>query len=102
MKTIFIITRSFPLEERYCLVDQLKRASISICLNLAKRSSGAFSKDQSHFTNLSQNSLMEVLYELYISINLSYIYNGVFSEVKKKVSEISIQLNSLCNSQLNK
>lgn len=33
---IFVITKSFPIEERYSLVDQIRRSSRSVCSNLAE------------------------------------------------------------------
>ena len=33
---IFEITKAFPVEERYSLVDQIRRSSRSICSNLAE------------------------------------------------------------------
>jgi len=33
---IFEITSSFPVEERYSLVDQIRRSSRSVCANLAE------------------------------------------------------------------
>ncbi len=33
---IFALTKSFPVEERYALVDQIRRSSRSVCANLAE------------------------------------------------------------------
>ncbi|MDF1535680.1 MAG: four helix bundle protein [bacterium] len=33
---IFKITKSFPVEERYSLVDQIRRSSRSVCANIAE------------------------------------------------------------------
>ena len=33
---IFEITKKFPVEERYSLVDQIRRASRSVCSNIAE------------------------------------------------------------------
>lgn len=33
---IFEITKRFPLEERYSMVDQMRRASRSVCANLGE------------------------------------------------------------------
>ena len=33
---IFLLTRKFPVEERYSLSDQVKRSSRSVCLNLGE------------------------------------------------------------------
>ena len=98
---IYKITNTFPKEERFCLVDQIRRAIISVASNLAEGSSRISSKDQAHFTNLAYSSLMEVLNQLYIANDLKYISGEIFSELKKKISEISNQLNALRKSQLN-
>ncbi len=34
--TIFEITKTFPIEERYSLVDQMRRSSRSVCANIAE------------------------------------------------------------------
>ena len=34
--TIFQLTKEFPSEERYSLVDQIRRASRSVCSNLSE------------------------------------------------------------------
>jgi four helix bundle protein len=33
---IFQMTKKFPVEEKYSLIDQIRRASISVCANLAE------------------------------------------------------------------
>ncbi len=38
---VYSITKSFPKTEMFSLTDQFKRASISICLNIAEGSGGA-------------------------------------------------------------
>jgi len=34
--TIFQVTKKFPAEEKYSLVDQIRRASRSVCANIAE------------------------------------------------------------------
>lgn len=34
--TIFMTTKEFPAEEKYALVDQIRRSSRSVCSNLAE------------------------------------------------------------------
>jgi len=100
VSVIYKVTNTFPKEERYCLVDQIRRASISVASNLAEGSSRISTKDQAHFTNLAYSSLMEVLNQLYLSLDLGYLTEDGFSKVKEKISEIANQLNSLRNAQL--
>jgi four helix bundle protein len=37
-RKIFIVSRSFPKEEKYSLTDQVRRSSRSVCANLAEAS----------------------------------------------------------------
>lgn len=97
---LYKITNNFPQEERFGLVNQIRRAIISAASNLAEGSSRISLKDQAHFTNLAYSSLMEVLNQLYISKDLNYITEEIFIELKKKIFEISNQLNALRKSQL--
>lgn len=36
---IFAVTKSFPAEERYSLIDQIRRSTRSVCTNLAEANS---------------------------------------------------------------
>ena len=49
-KKVYEITKTFPKEEIYGLTNQVRRASVSICSNIAEGTSRQSSKDQAHFT----------------------------------------------------
>jgi len=36
VNNVYEITRTFPVEERYLIVNQMRRAAISVCSNLAE------------------------------------------------------------------
>ncbi|MCK4277721.1 MAG: four helix bundle protein [Desulfurellaceae bacterium] len=99
---IYEITKNFPKEEKYGLVDQIRRASVSIAANLAEGSSRTSKKDQAHFTQLAYSSLMEVLSHFYIALDISYITKDTFVKIKNQSYDLSNLLNALRNSQLNK
>ena len=99
---IFEITKSFPKEERYSLVDQIRRAAVSVTANIAEGSSRTSKKDQAHFTQLAYSSLMEVLSHFYIALDISYITKDTFAKIKNQSYDLSNLLNALRNSQLNK
>ncbi|NMB83190.1 MAG: four helix bundle protein [Ignavibacteria bacterium] len=97
---VYKLTEKFPKSENYGLKDQLRRASVSACANLAEGSSRLTDKDRAHFTTLSYSSLMEVLNHLYLSLDLNYLSAEELQEFKLDINEISNQLNSLRKSQL--
>ena len=102
IKEIYKITKKFPDSEKYGLVSQINRASLSIASNLAKGSSRTSSKDQAHFSQLAYSSLMEVICQLIISKELEYINEKQYFSIRESAEELSNKINSLINYQLKK
>jgi four helix bundle protein len=79
--------------------DQLKRASISIVLNIAE-GSGKFSKaDKSNFYTISRGSVYECDSLLEIIFDESYIDQSNFDHFKNQYETISKMLMGLIKSQ---
>lgn len=97
-KKIYQLTSNFPDSEKFGIVSQLRRATISVCSNIAEGSSRKSRKDQVHFYNMSFSSLMETLNQLIISNDLDYIDSQLLAESRKDIHTISIMINGLCNS----
>ena len=88
IKEIYKITKDFPDSEKYGLVSQINRASLSIASNLAEGSSRTSSKDQAHFSQLAYSSLMEVICQLIISKELEYISEEELETISKELDSI--------------
>ncbi len=101
VKEIYKITESFPKSEKYGLISQITRASVSVASNLAEGTSRASYKDQAHFSQLAYSSLMEVMCQLIISKELKMINNDNYKGLRIKSEEIANKINSLRNYQLN-
>ena len=97
---IYKVTREFPEEEKYGLVSQLRRAVISVSSNIAEGSSRTTPKDQARLYQIAYGSLMEVLSQLLISIELEFIEKEKEGEIREKITKISNKLNALRNSAL--
>jgi four helix bundle protein len=97
-KKIYSITRNYPDHEKFGLTGQLRRATISVCSNIAEGSSRKSKKDQAHFYSLAFSSLMETLNQLIISNDLDYLDAQVLSESRNEILVISRMLNGLSNS----
>jgi four helix bundle protein len=67
------LLEDFPPTERYCLIDQINRASTSICLNIAEGSNRNSDKDKAHFLNQALTSLEEVVSAFDLSLDDRYI-----------------------------
>jgi len=101
VKDIYRITKEFPSEEKFGLISQLKRATVSISSNLAEGTSRKTNKDKAHFTTISFSSAMEALNQLIISKELGFISENDYTLAREKIEKITNMLNALRNSQLN-
>ena len=100
-KTIYKITKEFPSDERYGLISQMRRAMISVSSNIAEGSSRKTKKDQAHFYTIAYSSLIELLNQIILSLDLIYIDNEQYLELRSSVELISNQMNALRNSLYN-
>jgi four helix bundle protein len=94
--TIFQITKAFPAEERYALVDQIRRSSRSVCANLAegwrKRKYEAVFRNK--LTDAMQEA-SETLCWLEFANACTYIAAHQFSELDNEYERIIAMLNGI-------
>ena len=92
---VYTLLKKFPIEEKYGLCDQLRRASISITSNIAEGVSRYSHKDKIHFIEIAFGSLMETISQLEIAKRLNYITNEDLETAENQVEEISKSLTNL-------
>ena len=87
VKDVYQMVAKFCQEEKYGLSDQLRRAVISIPSNIAE-GSGRFSiKEKIHFTEIAYGSLMEVVCQTILAVDL-----GLATEIDKEQILIKAEL----------
>ena len=99
-KEIYIITKSFPSDERFGLTGQLRRSASSIGDNLAESSGKLSMKDKAHYTSIAFGSAMETLDHLIGSLDLSYIGEADYKSLREKLEVITRLLTKLHKSQV--
>lgn len=92
---IYKLTDNFPENERYGLVDQLKRAAVSICLNIAEGSGAGSDPEFSRFLRMAQRSAYEVMAALEIAIKLKIIKKEDAEQALDEVDQLSAMLSGL-------
>ena len=102
VKEIYLVTQSFPIEEKYGIIQQIRRAAISVTCNLAEGSGRTSGRDQARFSEIAFGSLMEILNLLIASADLSYIAEETCNNLRPLIDKIGIQLSRLRETQLNK
>jgi len=95
---IYKFTRSFPKEETYGLVSQMRRATVSIPANIAEGFKKRGEKEKVRFLNIAQGSVEEMRYYLILSRDLKY---GQTDDLLTSLEEISKLLEGYRRSILN-
>ncbi|MDF2381469.1 four helix bundle protein [Nostoc ellipsosporum NOK] len=71
----YAIVRKLPPEEKYVLSSQIRRAALSILLNIAEGSSRKSPAERKRFYEIARGSLIEVDTALDIAKELNFIIN---------------------------
>ena len=95
VKEIYHIILSFPKNERFILIDQIKRASISIPTNIVDGHSKYSKKEFVRFLFISRGSLEELRYLILLSKDLEFITEENYKSIENQCREISLMLNKL-------
>ncbi len=95
VKQIYCLTKELPSEERCCLGSQMQRAIVSVSSNIAEGASRSSKKEQGHFYQTAYASLMEVLCQLILCLDLEYIMESEYSNIRESIEKISYQINQL-------
>lgn len=69
---VYRVSRIFPTEERFALVQQLRRAVVSVQLNLAEGCSRKSAAERKRFYEVARGSLIEVDTAIGIAYELQY------------------------------
>lgn len=70
---IYKVTSRFPQEEKFGLTNQLRRAGVSIALNIAEGSSRKSDREFIRFLRTAMGSLEEIVTGFYIALDLHYL-----------------------------
>lgn len=97
LEKIHILTKSYPAEERYGLINQMRRSASSIPANIAEGSSRGSQKEFKHFLSISLGSAYELFTHLEISNRMGYIDEGLKNELMQLTNEIERKISSFQN-----
>lgn len=91
VKEIYILTKSYPIEERYGLISQTNRAAVSIPSNIAEGLGRNYKKDCIQFLYVSRGSAYELETLLCVAL-LAKIINDQTYQRLSSILERNIQL----------
>lgn len=96
------VTKTFPAEEKFGIVPQMRRAAISIASNLAEGTSRKTAKDQANFSTISYSSTIELLNDLIIANELKYINMELYEQGREMIEKQTFLIAQLRKSQQRK
>ena len=94
---VYDMTRNFPKAEILSLIDQFKRASTSICLNIAEGSGGR-KVEFNRLLKIARRSIRECVAITEISCRQKLIGDKVKQQSRSLCSELSRMINELIKS----
>lgn len=74
-------TRNIPAEEKFGMISQIRRAALSVHLNVAEGCSRKSIIERKRFYEIARGSLIEVDSALDIAVNLNYITKEQLKEL---------------------
>lgn len=101
-KDIIIETRNFPTEEKYGLVSQLRRASVSIPSNIAEGTSRTSSNEFKRFLEIALGSAFELKTQSLLSRDVAYLSSDKYEQLKTPLAAIQKMTLGLKNKIQNK
>ena len=96
--TVYRITATFPKEERYSLVNQLRRAAVSVPSNITEGHGRSRTGDYLRHLSVAVGSLSEVETQVQISRRLEYIAEDDQSRLLDSCNAIAKMLGGLIRS----
>jgi four helix bundle protein len=97
-KKVYAVTRQFPRDEMFALTPQLRRASVSVSSNIAEGSGRNSDVDFAHFLEIAYGSLMEVVSQLFLALDESYLTENSFDQLADEADLLAGKIAALSKS----
>ncbi len=94
-KTIYEATSNFPTQERFGLINQMRRAAVSVPSNIAEGHARASTVEYCRYVSISMGSIAELETQVIISRELTYLPEPVAGELLTSLDELGKMLRGL-------
>ena len=93
-RAVYRETRRSPFCTDYGLVNQIRRAAVSVMSNIAEGYERDGNQELTQFLSIAKGSCGEVRCQLYVALDQEYISKKVFSELIDLSKKLSIMINN--------
>ena len=94
---IYGLTKLFPKEEQFGLINQIRRGAVSVSSNIAEGCGRQTAKDTINFLHISRGSLYEVETQCFVALDQNYISKEQFDDIFKTIQVCKRLLNGFIN-----
>ncbi|OGZ58601.1 MAG: hypothetical protein A3F94_02585 [Candidatus Spechtbacteria bacterium RIFCSPLOWO2_12_FULL_38_22] len=91
-RLVYKTSKKFPKDELYGLTSQLRRAAVSIILNIIEGFARKGTKEYRNFLYISYGSLKETKYLLYFAHRENYLNTREYEEILNLTEEVGKML----------
>lgn len=85
---LYEVLSGFPADERFGLISQIKRSSVSIPSNIAEGAGRSSGKEFKHFLSISLGSSFEIETQIIVANKLGLLDDNKMESITNKISEI--------------
>lgn len=96
-RTVRSLTKTFPIEEKFRLADQLIRAARSVTANIAEGFGRFHHQENSQFCRVSRGSLNEIIDHLIVANEEKFISDEELTNLKQQTNKCMTILNGYIN-----
>ena len=101
-KKVYALVGDFPDHEKYGLTNQIRRAMVSVSSNIAEGSARMSIEDQAKFYQYAYSSLVEVISQLSLSVELDYLEKSDLEKLNDEFIELTNKLNAIYKSTISR
>jgi len=94
-RDVYRLVQALPGDERYGLVSQVRRASVSISANIAEGAGRNSDRDFAHFLEQAYASAMELASHLFLVVDLNYVDEANIDQIMRKLDVVAARIVSL-------
>ena len=95
VKQVYELTKQYPPDERFVLTNQLRRAAISVCSNIAEGSARRSKNEKLRFYEISRSSAVEIDTQIEISLILEYLTKDQIPQLESYLESVFRMLSKM-------